>query len=110
VSALTYLTDSDPAFKTDIRREEPALYKVEALSPFTYRMTEGVDTRRRHHGFLASNVRDVLGEDFGGWWYDEKSGRQSLAYNELTAVLWQAVRELSEQVTTLKDQVSALTH
>jgi hypothetical protein len=102
VSSYAFANASDPTLKTAIEPAPPALDAVLALSPKTYRWKAGPDTERRHHGFLATDVRDVLGEEFGGWTEDKENGLQSLAYHELTAVLWRAVQELSARVTALE--------
>jgi hypothetical protein len=40
----------------------------------------------------------AAGYDFGGVTLDDNTGLQALAYHELTAVLWQAVRELKAKI------------
>lgn len=106
-------TVSDARLKQDIDRPpEGALAAVAALSPVQYRWRKsepGDDPLQReisetgprlHRGFLAQDVREVLGEEFGGW--SEENGVQGLDYNELTAVLWQAVQELAARVEALE--------
>jgi hypothetical protein len=101
VTSYAYTTSSSAALKTDIEPMPPgALAQVLALAPQTYRWRDGPDTERRHHGFIAEQVRDALGTDFGG--YVEEGDHRGLAYNELTAVLWRAVQELAAQVAALK--------
>lgn len=102
VHAYAFTNASDPALKIAIEPAPPALDAVLALDPKTYLWREGVDTTRRHHGFLSTEVRDVLGEEFGGWVKDARTGEEGLNYHELTAVLWQAVRELSAKVAALE--------
>jgi hypothetical protein len=100
VTSYVYTTSSSAALKTGV---EPvpagALDQILRLSPKTYRWKDGPETARTHHGFIAEEVRDVFGPDFGG--YVDGDGSPGIAYNELTAVLWQAVRELAVQVAEL---------
>jgi hypothetical protein len=101
VTSYAYTTSSSAALKTDIEPMPPgALAQVLALAPQTYRWRDGPDTERRHHGFIAEQVRDALGADFGG--YVEEGDHRGLAYNELTAVLWRAVQELAGEVAALR--------
>ena len=104
VQSYNYGTSSDARLKRDIAPVPAvALAAVKALSPVTFRwLHEEGDAAPLHHGFVAGHVREVLGEGFGGWWRDAVSGLENLAYNDLVAVLWQAVRELSDEVAALK--------
>jgi hypothetical protein len=101
VASANFVNLSGAAEKQDVEAVSPVLDRVLALTPKTYRWRDGPDTERRHHGFIAEDVRDVLGEGFGGYHTDENGG-QGLAYHELTAVLWRAVQELSARVTALE--------
>jgi hypothetical protein len=108
VSSYGYLTASDPAVKRDIE-DAPAgaLAAVMMLAPKRFRWKDAADDAPLHWGLLAPDVRDVMGEDFGGWQLHEESGRQSLLYNDLTALLWAAVRELVDRVTELEERKAA---
>jgi hypothetical protein len=46
-------------------------------------------------------VLAVFGAGFAGYTRAE-NGAESIAYHELVAVLWQAVRELSDEVAALR--------
>ena len=48
-----------------------------------------------------------MGEAFGGYHIDEE-GREGIAYNELTAVLWKACQELAACNQDLAARVAAL--
>lgn len=101
---------SDQRLKQDIARPPVgALDAVLALSPMQYRyrrpapdvgpldlLITDLSDEPLHRGFLAQDVRDVMGGDFAGW--REENGIQGLNYNELLAVLWQAVQELAAEV------------
>jgi hypothetical protein len=109
VSSYAFVNASDPALKTDIK-DAPAnaLAAVAALSPKTYKWKAGTETEKTHWGFLAPQVQNVMGKDFGGWIAGEKPGQQALAYHELTAVLWAGVQELIAKVEVLSAKVTAL--
>jgi hypothetical protein len=108
VYANNFTNPSDPRLKQDIEPVPPSLDRVRALSPITYRWRQGIDTKRRHHGFSADDVRDVLGEDFGGYIHNREDDTKAIVYNELTAVLWKAVQELIESNGKLIESNSVL--
>lgn len=64
---------------------------------------------RRHAGFRAQDVQaamDGLDIDFSAWGLDDKSDPESPQWvrpDELLPILWQAVRELSREVTRMND-------
>ena len=68
---------------------------------------------RFHHGLIAQEVKstlDQLGVDFGGYQDHAINGGddvKSLGYTELIAPLIKAVQELSQEVATLKAQISS---
>jgi hypothetical protein len=105
VQSYSFPASSDPALKRDIRPLSHALDTVEKLAPVEFRWKQSPDGGRRHTGFLAPEVRDVLGADHGAWappLDGDKSAATAVCYNELTAVLWKAVQELSAEVKELK--------
>lgn len=70
------------------------------IAPKTYRLAEGDD--RAHWGFIAQDVGAAMaaaGYDFGGHIVGP-TGREALSYNDLVAVLWQALRELLQRETS----------
>ena len=86
-----------------------------ALQPKTYKWTSGgidiVDGvsvskpgKRTHWGFMADQVKAAAapcGIDFAGY-VKSPDGVEGTRPDELLAVLWGAVRELSAQVTALQ--------
>ena len=106
VASYWFNTTSDARLKHHLQRPpDGALAAVEALSPvqFHWAATEPDEGAPLHRGFLAQDVRQVLGERFAGW--HEENDVQSLAYNELIAVLWQAVQELAAKVEALEERI-----
>jgi len=68
---------------------------------------------RFHHGLIAQEVKAAcvaLGVDFGGYQDHAIKGGEdvlSLGYEELIAPLIKAIQELSQEITTLKAQLSS---
>jgi hypothetical protein len=111
-----YQTLSDARQKQDIEAVPgDCLDRVRAITPRTYqwagywrqsgRPDNSDDEQgrlKRHWGFIAQEVGAVMGPRFGGHLTDETGTLERLAYNELLAVLWGAVRELSDEVARLR--------
>jgi hypothetical protein len=101
VASYWFNTVSARALKADIAPIESALGKVMALVPVNFHWKDegwlGDERvkRKLHAGFVADEVLDVMGHDFGG--YSDQGG-EGIAYNELVALLWAAVRELAAKV------------
>lgn len=112
-----YANVSDPRVKKDIADPEAgALDQVLRLRPKQYRWNheadESVAPLRQsgglNRGFMADEVREVMGEEFAGVVSDNKSDLLGLDYNQLIPVLWQAVQELSQRVVGLSDELKQL--
>jgi hypothetical protein len=104
VESYNFFQKSDPSLKRDI---EPVpsgcLDLVNAIKPQRYKYNLEVDEDRTHWGFMADEVGEVMtkaGHRFDGARLAD--GSASLAYNEMTAVLWAAVQELTARVKTLE--------
>jgi len=77
--------------------------------------TISIEGKRRHAGFLAQEVKQVLDEleieDFGGWVSDnieDPEAIQSLRYEQFVAPLTKAVQELSDMVESLQQEINIL--
>lgn len=110
---------SDATLKTNIRPVPTALPIVNDINPVTFQWKTGsnlvtVDSGQRavnpapgartHWGFLASDVKTAVektGMDFGGYVKGE-DGTEGLRPDQLLAVLWKAVQELSIEVRAMK--------
>lgn len=110
-SANGTIQTSDPALKTDIANLPQSLPLVEAIDPKTFKWIDGGNGnpgKRTHWGFLGPDVKkafDDIGMDFGGYVLD-KDNSHNLRPDQLTAVLWKAVQELSAEIKQLKKQKS----
>lgn len=73
-----------------------------------------VPGRRNHAGWRAQDIKaamDAEGIDFSAWGLDDKddpNSRQWTRPGELTAVLWEALRQTRAEVETLKSRISQL--
>jgi Chaperone of endosialidase len=83
---------SDRTVKTDIRGIDGALDKVRLINGCTYRRI-GDDSGLRHLGVIAQDVHAAVPEAV----HLDTDGRMSVAYGNLSALLVEAVKELSEQ-------------
>lgn len=120
---------SDQRNKTEVETSVLGLDFVRALRPVSYRQIVGsnnvivledgthveipVPGRRRHYGFLAQQVHQVLtaigmdGTSFAGWCIsniDDPDSHQSLRYEQFIAPLVKAVQELANELEVLKAQ------
>jgi hypothetical protein len=99
VVSYAFAQQSDARLKTKIDRTPvPVLDKLAALTPARFNWKTG--DARRHWGFVAQDVRDALGADFGG--YIAHEGHDGISLVELVAVLWRGVQQLAERVEQLE--------
>jgi hypothetical protein len=92
---------SDVRFKKDIKTIDRGLSIVEKLRGVRYRRR---DNDQANIGVIAQEVQQVLPELV----MTGESGKLSVAYGNLTAVLIEAVKELNDTVKTLQAKVEEL--
>jgi len=134
--AGSFLTTSDVRTKNNIQNASLGLNFIKKLRPVSFLIDRGrvditdavkdedgnidpetvvvVPGRRRHYGFIAQEVKEVLDElsssptmDFAGWSLAEKDdpdSQQALAYDEFIAPLVKAVQELSARLEALENK------
>jgi hypothetical protein len=95
---------SDGRYKTDLRRIEDALNIVEKLNGYIYRWQ---GTGARSVGVVAQEVAKHIPELVT---YDETKDRYGVNYGSMTALLLEAIKELSATVKDIKADVSELKH
>jgi hypothetical protein len=109
-TAYAFTNASDVKYKTDLADLPECLPLVAALAPRRYKITNGPDEDRAvtHWGFVAQDVEQAIGSgaDFGGHHTDKDTGEQGIRYHELTACLWQAVRELTARLESLEGKAT----
>ena len=89
---------SDIRLKEDIKPIEDAVSKVQQLTGNTYTRNDLEDTDRRYGGVIAQEVETVLPEAVN----ESEDGTKAVDYNALIALLVESVKELKEEIETLK--------
>ncbi len=120
VYATQGLFGSDSKLKKEVKKEENSLEKLAQLNPVTYNFIENDKSLKLdlptnlQHGFIAQElekvypelVADVLHPTFND--KNEQVGTRTLKavnYTGLISVLTQSLKELSAEVTILKDKL-----
>lgn len=85
---------SDRKLKKNLAKIEDALDKVEQLTGYTY---DRVDMDLRQTGLIAQDVQKVLPEAVG-----ENELGLTLAYGQLAGLFVEAIKELRQEIETLK--------
>jgi cytoskeletal protein CcmA (bactofilin family) len=98
---------SDDRVKTDKAPLDDALAKVCSLSGFTYNFNEngaelGFPTDRRHVGVSAQEVQKVLPEAVK----TRDDDYFTVQYEKIVPLLIEAIKELSDKVSTLEDKLN----
>ena len=93
---------SDKRFKSEVEPISNALATVQQLQGITFKMQ---DLEKRQMGFIAQDVADIVPEVVS---YDEGCDSHFLSYDKLTALLCEAIKELSTENTALKARLDSL--
>ncbi len=109
ISSTEQFCTSDRRYKQNITPIASALEKVEQLTGVTYdwkkeAYPEKQFTDDRQVGLVAQDVETVLPELV----HTDQNGYKSLSYDKMTAVLVQAVKELSERNKLLQREIETL--
>ena len=91
---------SDRRVKRDFEPIENALEKISQLEGMTYIRTDMSDGNRRYAGLIAQDVEKVLPEAV-----HEVEDHKVLDYNGTIGLLVEAIKELKEEVASLKTQL-----
>lgn len=103
-------SSSDARFKKNVKSIDGALAKTQQLNGYTYnwnklaKKQKGIDNKDEQVGVLAQELEAV----FPQLVKTDEQGYKSVNYAALTAVLIEAVKELSEQVTNLQGENAEL--
>ncbi|MEP3387708.1 MAG: tail fiber domain-containing protein [Reichenbachiella sp.] len=101
---------SDARFKKNVKSIDNALAKTQQLNGYTYnwnklaKRQKGIDNKEEQVGVLAQELEAV----FPQLVKTDEDGYKAVNYAALTAVLIEAVKELSEQVSTLQGENAEL--
>ena len=100
VTAVQFTTSSSKRFKTKIKKLKNGLNTVQKLNPVSFkRKGKG---GKDDIGLIAEEVEKILPQVTGK---DQNGDISGLDYSRLTAVLIQAVKELSIEVDRLKNKI-----
>ena len=100
ITATSFLYSSDENKKKDIQTLGSPLETIQNLRGVSFRWQENDE---ESIGFIAQEVEKVLPSLVSG-----ENGEKSVAYGNITAVLVEAVKELSAQNKALQERVEAL--
>jgi hypothetical protein len=108
VCSYNFPNASDPRDKKNITDAPPgALGRVNSVPVHKYHWAEEDDADPLHTGWLAPEVDAALSQHAEAVVLTAEDERQSLllSLNEMVAVLWQAVQELSDKVVVVEQAV-----
>ena len=101
ISAVQFLTTSDATLKENIQTIENATDIVGNVRGVSYTWKNNQNMTEPIYGVLAQEVEQVL----PGAVNTDGAGFKTVAYNQLIGVLFEAVKELSNQVSEIKTQI-----
>jgi hypothetical protein len=110
MTAVSFDQTSDQRFKTQIKLIDGSLSKVKQLNGYTYLWNEkakkekGINDENEQIGVLAQEVEKLFPQLVS----TDENGYKSVNYGSLTAVLIEAIKELSTEVATLKVENESL--
>lgn len=97
-------SSSDRILKSNLTVIDGALVMLDQLSGYEFDWVDGAPYAGHDYGVVAQEVHAVMPELVRV----QESGYLGVRYDRLTALLIQAVKELREEVTALKDEVQDL--
>ena len=97
----TITESSDERIKENISRIENPLEKIKGINGVEYNK---IGSDKKEIGFIAQEVQKVLPEVVE----TDESGNLSVAYQRMTAVLLEAIKEQQKTIDELKRRVSSL--
>jgi hypothetical protein len=102
-SGYNWLTDSDIRFKNNIYTLEKCLEKVLAMRGVSFDLISdslNVGIKRKNIGFIAQELENVVPEVV----ITGSDGFKSVAYDKLTAILTEAIKEQHQQIESTKQE------
>ena len=107
---------SDQKFKDDVTPIESALDKVKALKGVEFTWNATSKKGKRDIGFIAQEVEKIVPEvvtevEMGvGEFANDPTTSKSVAYDKLTAILVEAIKEQQKQIDELKAKLDGITN
>jgi hypothetical protein len=97
---------SDRSLKENIEPIENGLTKVLGLNGITYNWIDKLKGgEAKKYGFIAQEVESVIPELT---FQDKDNGLKGVHYKEITALLVEAIKELTNKITLLEDEINKL--
>jgi hypothetical protein len=97
---IKYNVTSDLRIKTNVRKMNSALSKVNKFNPVTFNY---IDTDSEHDGFLAQELYEVYKNPITK--PDKEEDYWMMDYSSLTPILTAAIQELSKKVEYLENKI-----
>lgn len=105
-AAYNFPNPSDPRLKKNIAARPPgALACINAVPVHEYNWNQETDTDPLHAGWMANEVQAAFPGSAIVVTGTDEAKTLAVSTNEMLAVLWQAVQELSAELTALKTQL-----
>jgi hypothetical protein len=109
VHATGYVATSDERLKTDIKKIESPLGRIEKLNGYSYHWKEGISKDHQfdsslHVGFLAQEVAIVLPEAV----VKNSDGFLGINYNAVLPLVTEGVKELESMILNQKNEIDFL--
>ena len=97
------VSKSDFHIKKDFERlnEEESSDFICSLIPYKYRLKNGT-SNRYHHGFIAQEVKEAMGDNDWGVYVEDEQGIKGLRYEELIADLIATVKFQDKRISELE--------
>lgn len=106
-SGFNWLTTSDVRYKKNITTLEDALGKTLNLRGVRYDLfdeTNVVPGQGKQIGFIAQELE----KEYPELVYADNSGKKSVAYDKMTAILLEAIKQQQKQILQLQEEVNKL--
>ena len=106
-SGYSWLTSSDIRYKTNVTTLGNALENVKKIRGVRYDLKVDKDiviNKGKHIGFIAQELEKVYDELV----VDDDNGYKSVAYDKVTAVLVEAMKEQQEKIENLESKLNEL--
>lgn len=97
---------SDKRLKNDIKQLDlEKSYKfIQLLNPVRYKLNNGTSDRY-HHGFIAQEVKEAMGDSDWGVYIEDENGIKGLRYEELIADLIATVQFQDKRISELERRI-----
>ena len=93
---------SDIRLKCNLEQLENCLNKVKLCTGYRYNRRDQPDKNRKYIGLIAQQVEEIAPELI----YEDTDGFKAIAYQNITAILIEAIKELSDKVDKIAKHVN----